>query len=146
MTDTLETYLCFSLYSAARAMTKTYQSLLDPLGLTYSQYIVLVSLWDKDDRRVGEIGAQLGLETNTLTPMLKRMEAAGWIHRKRSPEDERQVRVSLTDQGRALRSRAAHIPGEILRATGLSEDEARRLTDEVTRLRDRLLRRPPEAE
>jgi|SRR6056297_3290074 len=146
MTATLETFLCFSLYSASRAMTKTYQSVLEPLGLTYSQYIVLVSLWDKDDRRVGEIGAQLGLETNTLTPMLKRMEAAGWIYRKRSPEDERQVRVSLTEEGRALRARAAHIPGEILKATGLSEDDARRLTHEMTVLRDRLLRQPSDVQ
>jgi DNA-binding MarR family transcriptional regulator len=139
MTATLESYLCFGLYSASRAMAKTYQSLLEPLGLTYSQYIVLVSLWDKDNRRVGEIGTKLGLETNTLTPMLKRMEIAGWINRKRSPEDERQVLISLTDEGRALQARAAHIPGEILKATGLDEDRAGRLTDEVISLRNRLL-------
>jgi DNA-binding MarR family transcriptional regulator len=146
MTATLESYLCFGLYSASRAMTKTYQSLLEPLGLTYSQYIVMVSLWDKDNRRVGELGAQLGLETNTLTPMLKRMEAAGWLHRRRSPEDERQVLISLTDEGRALQARAAHVPGEILRATGLDATGAQRLTDEVVGLRNRLLNRTDAAE
>ncbi|KUF09506.1 MarR family winged helix-turn-helix transcriptional regulator [Pseudoponticoccus marisrubri] len=133
-----DTFLCFSLASAARAMNRVYAPLLEPLGLTYPQYMVLVALWARDAQPVGAIGAQLALETNTLTPLLKRMSEAGLVTRTRSAADERQVIVTLTGRGRALQEAAAHIPDAILAATGLPADEAAALTRQVNALRDRL--------
>lgn len=134
----IDQMLCFSLYSASRAMTRVYQPLLEPLGLTYPQYAVLLTLWDEDAQPVGQIGSRLSLESNTLTPLLKRMEAAGLIHRSRSKEDERQVIISLSGKGRLLQSQTSHIDGCIISATGLSLDQAIRLTSEINTLSARL--------
>ena len=137
-TPRLDELLCFSLYSAAQAMNRVYQPLLEPHGLTYPQYAVLVALWEKDARPVGELGRQLGLESNTLTPLLKRMEQTGLVTRARSTEDERRVIVALGARGRALRTELAHIPGCIGAATGMTRDEAVALRAEIAALRDRL--------
>lgn len=130
--------LCFSLYSAQHAMQAAYKPLLDPLGLTYPQYLVLLALWAEDGQNVGRLGAQLALETNTLTPLLKRLEAAGLIARQRDPGDERQVRVTLTPQGRAMEASAAAVPRGFLDATGLTLDEALTLRESLKTLRARL--------
>jgi Transcriptional regulators len=130
--------LCFSLYSAQHAMQAAYKPLLDPLGLTYPQYLVLSALWAHDDQTVGALGAQLSLETNTLTPLLKRMETAGLIQRRRDSSDERQVRVTLAPGGQAMQARAASVPRCFLEATGLDLAEAQELRERLKALRDRM--------
>lgn len=130
--------LCFSFYAASHAFTRVYKPLLDAIGLTYPQYLVMVALWEKDDQTVGGIGEKLGLESSTLTPLLKRLEALGHLTRSRDPADERVVRVRLSDQGEALRAQARTIPECILKATGLDLADAVRLQKEVTALRDAL--------
>ena len=102
----LDDFLCFAVYSASHAFNRLYKPLLDELGLTYPQYLVMVTLWERDDRTVGEIGERLFLESNTLTPLLKRMEAAGLVSRSRDPADERQVRLRLTAEGKGLVEKA----------------------------------------
>ena len=133
--------LCFALYSAGLAMQAAYKPLLEPLGLTYPQYLAMAALWAEDGQTVGQIGAALLLDSNTLTPLLKRLEQAGWVTRTRDPSDERQVRLHLTEAGRALRGRAAEVPLCFLDRTGLDRDGAAALRDEIAALRDRL--RPP---
>ncbi|MCF3933088.1 MarR family transcriptional regulator [Acuticoccus sp. M5D2P5] len=128
--------LCFSIYSAEHAFSQLYRPLLAELGLTYPQYLVLLLLWQRDGRTVGELGRALRLQSNTLTPMLKRLESLGLIGRRRDPADERVVRVDLTEAGRALRARSIDIPECVAAATGLSADELRYATDLVNRLRD----------
>lgn len=132
--------LCFSIYAASHAFTRLYKPLLDALGLTYPQYLVMVALWDEDDQTVGGIGETLGLESSTLTPLLKRLEALGHVTRTRDPADERVVRVRLTDKGRELKQAARAIPGCILSATGLDLAQAERLLKDVTELRAALER------
>ncbi|MBP0446257.1 MarR family transcriptional regulator [Roseomonas sp. SSH11] len=127
--------LCFSLYAANHALTRVYKPLLEPLGLTYPQFLVMLSLWAEDGLTVGQIGDRLFLESNTLTPLLKRLEAAGLVARARDARDERVVRVRLTPAGRGLREGAEAIPGCILQASGLEAQEATRLREEVERLR-----------
>ncbi len=137
----LENQLCFALYSASLAMTKAYKPLLSALGLTYPQYLVLLVLWAQDDCPVGELGERLFLDSGTLTPLLKRMAAAGWIHRQRNPSDERKVHILLTPQGQALQAQAACIPGQMASALGYSPAqmaELAQLTLATQRLRDRL--------
>ena len=136
----LDDLLCFAVYSASHAFNRLYKPLLDELGLTYPQYLVMVTLWERDDRTVGEIGERLFLESNTLTPLLKRMEAAGLVSRSRDPADERQVRLQLTHEGRALIDKARQVPPCVLDATSLSSEEARRLTDQIATLRTSLSR------
>lgn len=126
--------LCFALYSANHAMTRLYRPLLQPLGLTYPQYLVLVALWSEDERRVGALGEELGLDTNTLTPLLKRMAEAGLVTRSRSAADERVVTVRLTDRGRALEAEAERITTCVFEATGLSVEELADLRDRIARL------------
>lgn len=130
--------LCFALHSAAHAMHAAYAPLLEPLGLTYPQYLVLSALAAQDGQSVGEIGAQLRLESNTLTPLLKRMESQGWVQRKRAEDDERQVRIRLTDQGRSLAEQAAGVPRAFAERTGLDLPEIVDLRDILVTLRDRL--------
>lgn len=130
--------LCFALYSAAHAMQAAYKPLLEPLGLTYPQYLALSALWAEDGQTVGQIGAALMLDSNTLTPLLKRLEQAGWITRRRDSADERQVRLTLTDEGRALGDRAAEVPLCFLDRTGLPVEDAAQMRDDLTALRDRL--------
>ncbi len=130
--------LCFALYSAALAMQAAYKPLLEPLGLTYPQYLAMAALWAEDGQTVGQIGAALTLDSNTLTPLLKRLEQAGWVRRQRDAADERQVRLWLTDAGHALREKAAAVPPCFLDRAGMDRDQAAALRDEVAALRDRL--------
>jgi DNA-binding MarR family transcriptional regulator len=132
--------LCFAVYSTGHAFNRIYKPLLDELGLTYPQYLVMVSLWAKDDQTVGELGETLFLESNTLTPLLKRLEAIGLLDRNRDPSDERQVRVRLTSAGLALQKKARDIPRCILEATGLSLPDLRRLLRAIVAVRGKLLR------
>ena len=138
MTLALPDMICFALYSATHAMQHVYKPLLDDLGLTYPQYLVLTALWEQDKQTVGALGRQVQLESNTLTPLLKRLEERGLITRTRSAADERQVNITLTDPGRALQTRAAHIPACVLEKSGLSLDDLTRLRDQITTLRDHL--------
>jgi|KBSMisStaDraftv2_1062788.scaffolds.fasta_scaffold266279_2 DNA-binding MarR family transcriptional regulator len=135
----LESQLCFSLYSSSLAMTKLYKPLLEPLGLTYPQYLALLVLWEQDGIAVGSLGERLYLDSGTLTPLLKRLEAAGLVRRERSADDERRVLVHLTDDGGALRARARGIPRELAGATGCSVDEVASLTRQLQQLRSRLV-------
>lgn len=130
--------LCFAVYSAAHAFNRIYKALLDPLGLTYPQYLVMMVLWEDDGLSVKEIGARLQLDSGTLTPLLKRMEKAGLLQRRRDADDERQVRIMLTDQGRALKEQAQSIPHDMLCATGQSGEDVLALKAELTLIRDRL--------
>lgn len=128
--------LCFALYSATHAVQAVYGPLLEPLGITYPQYLILATLWQQDDRTVGEIGRALQLETNTLTPMLKRMAAAGLVARQRDGADERRVRIALTERGQALQAQTAHLPACILDRSGLTLDQLAALQGQIMRLRD----------
>jgi len=132
--------LCFSLYSAHLAMNKVYRQLLSQLELTYPQYLVMLVLWAQDDLTVSEIGEQLFLDSATLTPLLKRLESAGLINRQRSRQDERQVVVTLTEQGRELQQRASAIPDEIQCATACDEETLLTLKNGLDLLRDNLNR------
>ena len=136
----LENQFCFALYSASHAMTKTYKPLLDRLGLTYPQYLVMLVLWEQDGVLVKDIGARLFLDSGTLTPLLKRLEAGALLERKRDPHDERQVRISLTAAGRALRSEALAIPEQLLCASGQQLDTLGRLRTELSTVRDDLFK------
>ncbi|MEV6523830.1 MarR family transcriptional regulator [Longispora sp. NPDC051575] len=133
--------LCFALYSASRAVTALYRPLLDELGLTYPQYLVMLVLWERDARTVKELGSELRLDSGTLSPLLKRLEAADLLTRERSPEDERSVTVSLTTRGVALREKAEEIPGRLFCGTDLAGDELAELRDTLTRLTDKIQRR-----
>ena len=135
----LDNQLCFALYSASLAMTKLYKPLLEELGLTYPQYLAMLVLWERDGLMVSELGERLGLDSGTLTPLLKRLEAAGLIARVRAVEDERRVHVTLTADGRRLKARAAEVPGCVLQATGCTLPELKALTQQVQALRTRLL-------
>ncbi len=136
----LENQFCFALYSASHAMTKTYKPLLDKLGLTYPQYLVMLVLWQQDGVLVKDIGAQLFLDSGTLTPLLKRLEANGLLVRSRDPVDERQVRITLTDSGRGLKNQARAIPPQVLCASGQQLPVLARLRSELSSVRDDLFR------
>ena len=135
----LDNQLCFALYSASLAMTRLYKPLLDELGLTYPQYLAMLVLWEQDGLMVSELGERLFLDSGTLTPLLKRLEAAGLITRLRAVQDERRVHITLTAAGRQLKAQAAKIPGCILSATECSLPELMALTSRVQDLRQRLL-------
>jgi DNA-binding MarR family transcriptional regulator len=134
----LETQLCFALYSTLLGVNKVYRGLLREFDLTYPQYLVMLVLWGKDRVNVSEICDQLFLETTTLTPLLKRLETRGLIRRRRSAEDERQVIVSLTDEGRALRGQLKHVPDCLGAAMGGSLDEIVELRDRLKKVRTKL--------
>lgn len=134
----LDNQLCFALYSASLAMTKLYKPLLDELGLTYPQYLVMLVLWEGDGLMVSELGQRLYLDSGTLTPLLKRLEAAGLVSRLRDVADERRVHVHLTAAGRKLKARAAKVPTCVLEASQCSLPELKQLTDQVRTLRERL--------
>ena len=134
----LDNQLCFALHSASLAMTKVYKPHLDRLGVTYPQYLALLVLWERDGITVSDIGERLFLDSGTLTPLLKRLEAQGLVDRSRDPQDERRVVIRLTDEGRALKQQAAGIPACILGAAGCSVDEIVKLAGEVKLLRQRL--------
>jgi MarR family transcriptional regulator, organic hydroperoxide resistance regulator len=130
----LDEQLCFALYTASRAMTSCYRPMLDALGLTYPQFLVLLVLWERGDSSVTGIGTALQLETGTLSPLLKRLESTGFITRTRQAEDERSVVVGLTDAGRALEERAATVQREVSDATGMTDDEIAALRATLQRL------------
>jgi len=134
----LDNQLCFALYSASLAMTKLYKPLLDELGITYPQYLVLLVLWERDGITVSELGERLSLDSGTLTPLLKRLETAGLVSRLRDTQDERRVLVRLSAAGRELKQRAARIPGCVLKASQCSVAEAMALTHQIQTLRNRL--------
>lgn len=134
----LDNQLCFALYSASLAMTKLYKPLLDELGLTYPQYLVMLALWERDGQMVSELGGRLSLDSGTLTPLLKRLEAGGLVTRMRDVQDERRVHVTLTAAGRRLKLRAQEIPACIVAATQCSLADVVRLTRELRELRARL--------
>jgi len=127
--------LCFAVYAAAHALNKTYKPLLEPLDLTYPQYLVMLVLWEGDGLTVKDIGERLFLDSGTLTPLLKRLEAAGRLRRTRDSADERQVRITLTDAGRALRDQAAAVPPMLFCATGLDLPGLIGLKDDLSKLR-----------
>lgn len=126
--------VCFALYSASKAATAVYRPVLEELGLTYPQYLVMLVLWESEPRSVRELGAELGLDSGTLSPLLKRLEALGLVERRRSAEDERRVEIHLTDSGRALSARAGAVPQRLADAAGLSAAELAQLQDTLERL------------
>lgn len=134
----LDNQLCFALYATSLAITRLYKPLLDAMGLTYPQYLVMLALWERDGVTVSDLCDRLGLETGTLTPLLKRLESAGRISRLRDTGDERRVRVQLTANGRALRRRAAEVPGCLLAATQCPISELVQLRRQVQALRQQI--------
>ena len=136
MTDAprLDRQVCFALYSASRAATAVYRPLLDELGLTYPQYLVMLVLWENEPRGVRELGDELGLDSGTLSPLLKRLEALGFVERRRSGEDERRVAVHLTDAGTALSGKASRIPQRLADAAGLTPRELEHLRETLGKL------------
>lgn len=134
----LDNQLCFALYSASLAMTKLYKPLLDALQLTYPQYLVMLVLWETDGLSVSALGERLFLDSGTLTPLLKRMEASGLLRRQRSAQDERRVEVFVSPEGRVLKAKAISIPACVVAASGCPVPELMALTGQVQTLRDRL--------
>jgi DNA-binding MarR family transcriptional regulator len=134
----LDHQLCYALYAASLTMTKLYKPMLAPLGLTYPQYLVMLALWEADDLIVSALGERVSLDSGTLTPLLKRLEASGLIARSRDAADERRVRIQLTAAGRALKTQAQAVPRQIAAATGCNLDEISSLTQRLHALRERL--------
>jgi len=134
----LADFLCFAIYSANLTFGKAYKPLLDQLGLTYTQYLAIIALWEEDQQNVSELGEKLFLESNTLTPILKKLESLGYVHRQRDPADERQVRVGLTPAGRALRERALGM--NLSKACALTPEEFAETRNAVVTLRNNLLK------
>src|SRR3712207_2602852 len=134
----LEDQLCFALYAASRAMTARYRPLLDAIGLTYPQYLVMMLLWEEDHQTVGQLGARLALDSGTLSPLLKRLTAAGLVTRHRRLEDERSVAIALTDTGRALQDKAFAISQEMIGAIGFSTGEFDELMQRLRLLTERV--------
>ena len=130
--------LCFALYSASLAMTKLYKPLLESMGLTYPQYLVMLALWERDGETVSALGERLHLDSGTLTPLLKRLEAADLVSRLRDTTDERRVLIRLTAAGRRLKARAARLPACVMQAAQCNLDEVTDLTRQIQTLRDRL--------
>ena len=134
----LDQQLCFALYSASLAMTKFYKPLLDPLGLTYPQYLVMLVLWEGDGITVSQLGERVALDSGTLTPLLKRLEASDLVRRLRDTADERRVLLQLTPVGRALKSKAMAVPESMACASGCALDELAALTARLKALRDQI--------
>jgi DNA-binding MarR family transcriptional regulator len=148
----LDRQICFSLHATSRAFNGVYRTVLKDLGLTYPQYLVMLVLWERGDVPVKQLGELLRLDSGTLSPLVKRLEAAGLVHRERSTHDERSVRVRLTGEGAALRERALDVPRRIAAATGFDPAEIDRLRERLDRLTTALdaatatlLREPPRA-
>ena len=134
----LDDQLCFALYAASRAVTARYRPMLEEIGLTYPQYLVMMLLWEDDHQTVGQLGARLSLDSGTLSPLLKRLTAAGLVTRHRRVEDERSVSIALTDQGRALRERALPISESMIGTIGFDTEEFRDLIKRLRLLTDRV--------
>lgn len=130
----LDLQLCFALYSASNLVTRLYRPLLEPLGLTYLQYLALMVLWERAPQSVGELGDALGLDSGTLTPLLKRLEAAGFVSRERDPADERRVVVDLTPAGRKLRAKAKDIPLTLLCKLPIAPHDAAAMKEALQQL------------
>jgi DNA-binding MarR family transcriptional regulator len=148
MTETpldLDTFLCFAIHSTAHAVQRANKPLMDELGLTYSQYLVMVVLWTEDNQTVSRIGERLFLDSSTLTPLLKRLEAAGLLRRQRDMADERQVRVQLTKAGRALHNKARRVPGWFEQTFCGESEDARTLHQGIVRLREQLMQKNRQA-
>lgn len=133
----LDEFLCFAIYSTNLALGKAYKPILDELGLTYTQYIVIIALWEEDDQTVTSLGEKLFLESNTLTPILKKLEAMGYVRRRRDPKDERQVRIGLTEAGTRLRLSA--LGKGVVSETRLTTEESLQLHQTLVKVRGRLL-------
>jgi DNA-binding MarR family transcriptional regulator len=134
----LADFLCFAIYSANLAYGRAYRPILEELGLTYPQYIAIVALWEEDNQTVGRLGEKLFLESNTLTPILKKLEGMGYLRRHRDPTDERQVLVTLTDAGRRLREKGLGM--NLVEASGLTADEFPKMQKAVVTLRNNLIK------
>ncbi|RXZ38165.1 MarR family transcriptional regulator [Oxalobacteraceae bacterium CAVE-383] len=134
----LSDFLCFAIYSANLAFGRAYKPILDHLGLTYTQYIAIIALWEEDNQTVGGLGEKLFLESNTLTPILKKLESMGYLSRRRDPADERQVVVSLTDAGRRLREKGLDM--NLVDASGLTSEEFPKIQNAVATLRNNLIK------
>ena len=141
----LDRQLCFALYATSLAMTKLYKPLLEPLGLTYPQYLAMLVLWQQDGITVSQLGERLALDSGTLTPLLKRLESVGLVQRLRDSADERRVLLQLTAEGRALRKQALKVPARIAQAAGCQLDELATLTARLHALRAQLQSSPPVA-
>ena len=140
----LDQQLCFALYAASRSVTGLYRPLLEPLGLTYPQYLVMLVLWDQDGLTVRELGQRLQLDSGTLTPLLKRLQSAGLITRQRRQQDEREVDIRLTDAGLALRDKASGIPECLAQCMQLPFEQMQSLRDELKRLTRQIQLSPSE--
>jgi MarR family transcriptional regulator, organic hydroperoxide resistance regulator len=130
----LDDQLCFSLYAASMAITRAYKPMLDRLGITYPQYLVLHALWEQDGRTVGAIAERLALESSTITPLVKRLEAAGFVRRERNPEDERQVQVRLTPRGAEMREECGCLAEALLARSGMQGEDLMGLNRDVKAL------------
>ena len=137
----LDDQLCFALYSASMAVSRAYKPMLDALGLTYPQYLVLHALWEADGRTIGAIADRLALESSTITPLVKRLEAAGFVVRERSAADERRVLVRLTPKGRDMREACGCLGEALVARAGMTPDRLAALNRDVQRLRDALATR-----
>lgn len=135
----LDNQLCFALYSVSLAMSKVYRPLLAPLGLTYPQYVVMLALWECDGLSIGELGARVALDSGTLTPLLKRLQALGYVERTRSAADERQVLITLTRRGAELQTGAEAVHEQVACATDCSARKRQALTASLRSLRAALL-------
>jgi DNA-binding MarR family transcriptional regulator len=134
----LADYLCFAVYSTNLAFGKVYKPILDALGLTYTQYLTIIALWEEGNQTVSDLGEKLFLESNTLTPVLKKLEVMGYLERQRDPEDERQVRIRLTKDGRQLREKALTV--DLSEATGLAPEKFAKVQKAMVALRDNLMK------
>ena len=134
----LDDQLCFALYAASRAVTARYRPMLEAIGLTYPQYLVMMLLWESDNQTVGQLGSRLALDSGTLSPLLKRLTAAGLVTRHRRVEDERSVSIALTDAGRALQAKAVAINEEMIGAIGFCSEEFDGLKDQLRLVTDRV--------
>jgi DNA-binding MarR family transcriptional regulator len=136
----LADFMCFSIYSTNLAYSRVYKPVLDELGLTYPQYITIISLWEEDQQTVKGLSEKLFLEPSTMTPMLKRLEAMGYLRRTRDTEDERNVRISLTDAGRRLREKGFGFGAVTMKASGLTPEEFPILQKAIANLRNNLVK------
>ena len=134
----IDSFLCFAIYAVNHAMSRVYKPLLEEIGLTYPQYIVMVLLWEEDRQVVKDLGKKLSLASNTLTPLLKRLETMGHVTRQRDTVDERQVLICLTQQGKSLKEKALKIPNCILAASGLTPEMLEQLQEQIILLRRNL--------
>jgi DNA-binding MarR family transcriptional regulator len=141
----LDRQLCFALYAASLSMTKLYKPLLAPLGLTYPQYLVMLALWERDGIAVSDLGERLALDSGTLTPLLKRLQAQGLLQRLRDSADERRVMLQLTPEGRNLKARAVVVPAAVAQASGCGLDEITTLTRRLQALRRQIVDATPRA-